>query len=328
MPRLNFLRGLAKSMAMLALLCLGLAFAQTEPSLKQIYETAQSGKLDQAQVMMQQVLIAHPNSGKAHFVQAELFVRQGQMTKATEALAAAERLAPGLPFAKAEAVQGLRAKLTAPQSPAAASHSAAVSQAPQSVNPAAPAAPFSWGLPLLLVGGVIVMGYMAFRRKPPATLNAAPSAAPLAQTPFARPVTASPVAQAAVATPFGGAAPMSGGLSGPQSFGGNPAMAPGYGQPATSGLGGKIAGGLATGLAVGAGMMAAQAIGKTLMGDHDTGNHNTAPNTASNALDNSAGNHFEPIANNHDMGGQNFGVNDTGSWDDGNAATDDGDWDS
>jgi hypothetical protein len=61
-------------------------------------------------------------------------------------------------------------------------------------------------------------------------------------------------------------------LSGPQTFGTDVSAAPGSGQapygPAPgSGLGGKVMGGLATGLAVGAGVVAAQAIGKSLMGD-------------------------------------------------------------
>ena len=54
------------------LLNAGLVMAQQEPTMSQIYSTAQAGKLDQAQVMLQQVLVAHPKSAKAHFVQAEL----------------------------------------------------------------------------------------------------------------------------------------------------------------------------------------------------------------------------------------------------------------
>jgi len=82
-------------------------------------------------------------------------------------------------------------------------------------------------------------------------------------------------------------------------------------------------GGLATGLAVGAGVMAAQAIGKSLMG-------NDAP---AHQPDGAANNSYEPFAGNNDLGGQNFGVNDSGSWDDGGAlASSDGggggDWDS
>ena len=65
-------------------------------------------------------------------------------------------------------------------------------------------------------------------------------------------------------------------------------------------------GGLATGLAVGAGVMAAQAIGKNLMGN----NEDTArlPATAENGR--------EPLAGNSDLGGQNFGASGAGSWND------------
>jgi hypothetical protein len=92
-----------------------------------------------------------------------------------------------------------------------------------------------------------------------------------------------------------------------------------YGQPAGSGLGGKIMGGVATGLALGAGMMAAQAIGRTLTGNHDQG---TKP------ADTPAGSDFQSANNNPDMGGENFGVNDTASWDDaGGDAAGGGDWD-
>jgi hypothetical protein len=94
----------------------------------------------------------------------------------------------------------------------------------------------------------------------------------------------------------------------------------GYGQPAGSGIGGRIMGGVATGLAVGAGVMAAEAIGRNLMGNR---------NAADRPVDNGGANNYEPIGtSNADMGGQNFGVSDT-SWDD--AGSSDmgggGDWD-
>jgi hypothetical protein len=79
-------------------------------------------------------------------------------------------------------------------------------------------------------------------------------------------------------------------------------------------------GGVATGLAVGAGVVAAEAIGRNLMGNHDTG---------SRPVDNSGANSYEPNGNsNPDMGGQNFGVSDT-SWDDAGSADvgGGGDWD-
>jgi hypothetical protein len=284
-----------------SLLNVGFAMAQAEPSMKEIYATAQAGKLDQAQVMIQQVLISHPKSAKALFVQSELFARQGNLVRAREALASAEKQAPGLPFAKAEAVQALRAQLGAKSSTpvqhivAPVQYAAPVTQAPSSS---------SWGLPLLLAGGVIVAGYFIFRRRTP--------------EPFAQqPVYAN-----------------QNGMNGPQSFGmagaagamqapyGQPGYAqPGYGQPAAgSGLGSRIMGGVATGLAVGAGVMAAEAIGRNLMGNHTQ--------TAS-PVSNLSNNDYQPIATNTDMGGQDFGINDTSSWDDGgdSDSSGSGDWD-
>ena len=65
--------------------------------------------------------------------------------------------------------------------------------------------------------------------------------------------------------------------------------------------------------------MAAEAIGRNLMGNH---------NQSAAQLDNRSNNDSQPIASN-DMGGQNFGVNDASSWDDGGSADagGGGDWD-
>ena len=308
-----FTQRFGKWLAIAAMLGFGLAFAQSEPTLNQVYEAAQSGKMDQAQTMIQQVLVAHPNSAKAHFVQAELFARQGLNGRASDMLATAEKLSPGLPFAKAEAVQSLRAKIAArPIPPVQQSSSSGNSSASHASSPASPALPtstFSWGMPLLLAGGVMLVGFFMFRRKNPAVEFNAPS-------PYAN------QANQANQTPTGSLA--ANGLSGPQSFGagGAPAAAPVYAQPPASGIGRNIAGGLATGLAVGAGMMAAQAIGKSLMGNNE-GNHD-----GSSRLANNNSNNYEPIADNS-MGGQNFGVADSGSWDDsGSSDVGGGDWDS
>lgn len=278
-------RSIKRCLAVVALLGCGLAMAQAEPTLNQVYEAAHAGKLDQAQVMMQQVLVAHPNSAKAHFVQAELSAQQGQASRAREELALAEKLAPGLPFAKPAAVQSLRSQLAAPvqRGPQQAMVPAVV-QRPAS-------APFPWGMVLLLGGAAVALVVFLSRRR----ALSQPAMAPVA---------------------YGAG----NGLSGPQTFGAGtgavPAYGqPGYGQPTGSGLGGQVMGGLATGLAVGAGVMAAQAIGKSLMG------HDTQPQQAP-----LAGNNYEPLAGgNGDMGGQDFGVADSGSWDDAGGGS--GDWD-
>lgn len=273
----------------------GFAVAQAEPSMNQIYATAQSGKLDEAQLMVQQVLISHPKSAKAFFVQAELYARQGKLDKARESLATAEKYAPGLPFVKLEAIQALRSQLAAKPVAHAVTAPAVSYAAPQVPGNSST----SWALPLLLAGGVIVGGYFFFRRRQP---DAFPR----------QPVYADP-----------------NGLSGPQSFGaGGGAVTPTYPQPgypqaypqsAGTGLGGRIMGGVATGLAVGAGVMAAEAIGRNLMGGHNS----TAPQA--DPLGKSS---FEPIPQNTDMGGSNFGISDT-SWDDagGDDAGGGGDWD-
>ncbi len=289
MLKRSILQSAGKWLAVAALLGFGLAMAQSEPTLTQVYAAADAGRMEQAQTMIQQVLVAHPNSAKAHFVQAELAARQGQMGRAREALAMAEKLSPDGSFAKPASVQALRAQL------AARSNAPAMAQ---SVRQAPPASPFPWGLALAIGGGLIALAIVMLRKKPEAQL--------MPQQPYPNPVQGN-----------------GNGLMGPQGFGmGGGAMAPGYGQPQGSGLGGRVMGGLATGLAVGAGVLAAEAIGKSLMGGHEG---------SARPLDNSNG-YDQPFAGNNDMGGQNFGVNDTGSWDDAGSVASSGDdgggWDS
>ena len=156
----SLMQRLARWLAVAVLLGGGLgAMAQAEPTLKQIYDAAQAGRLEQAQTMIQQVLVLHPKSAKAHFVQAELAARQGQIARAREALAEAEKLAPGLPFAKPEAVQSLRAVLAA--KPAATAPHSAVAQPPQAAPFAvstapAPASSSQMGLGLALQSNIAV----------------------------------------------------------------------------------------------------------------------------------------------------------------------------
>ena len=289
-------RSIKRCLAVVALLGCGLAMAQSEPTLNQVYEAAHAGRLDQAQTMMQQVLVAHPNSAKAHFVQAELSAQQGQAARAREELALAEKLAPGLPFAKPAAVQGLRSQLAAGAGGASSSRAvAAPLSAQQALEPRPASSSFPWGMVLILGGAAVALVLFLTRKR----------------------VQLQPVVP--------GAYGAGNGLSGPQTFGAGPAAVPaygqpaygqpGYGQPAGSGLGGQVMGGLATGLAVGAGVMAAQAIGKSLMG------HDAQPPQAP-AITNS----YEPLAGNGDMGGQDFGVADSGSWDDAGGGGG-GDWD-
>ena len=299
----------AKWLLVATLMGAGLVMAQAEPTLNEVYATAHAGKLDQAQVMIQQVLVGHPKSAKAHFVRAELYARQGDLDHARESLATADKLSPGLSFTKPEAVQALRTQLAGRNAPRPAnvsvpSNATAAADAGQTrpVQSSSPQpASSSWGLPLLLAGCAILAGYFIFRRRVPA-----------------------PAPQAA------GYGLQQGGLNGPQAFGMGggggtvPAGYPpagGYPQPASSGLGGRIMGGVATGLAVGAGVMAAEAIGRNLMGHNNNADAGQLNNGAHN-------NDYQPVGNNNpDMGGDDFGVNDGGSWDSGGGSDGGGDWD-
>ncbi len=292
------------SRALILASCLGaaLTMAQAEPSINDVYAAARAGNLEQAQTMVQQVLVAHPESAKAFYVRSELFARQGDLRHAREAFATAQKLAPGLPFAKPEAVQALRAQLTGTSNPVAPA-AAMQPVASQSNGPSSA----SWGLPLMLTAGVMVGGYLLFRRRPPQ---------PMAM-------------QGAYASTNGpGATDGAGigaGVGTMQPNYSQPTYAqPGYGQAGyapspSSGLGGRIMGGVATGLAVGAGVVAAEAIGRNLMGRQ----------TSSAAFDNNVSDRIEPVLDrNADMGGQDFGLTDiNGGWDSSSLDVGSGDWD-
>jgi uncharacterized protein len=87
------------------------AFAEEDATMHQVYLAAEAGKFDEAQSMMDKVLSDHPNSAKAHFVEAELLARQGLFSNAGVELNTAESLQPGLPFAKPQVLQNLRSRI-------------------------------------------------------------------------------------------------------------------------------------------------------------------------------------------------------------------------
>jgi hypothetical protein len=133
------------------------SFAQAaDPTMDQIYEVARAGHLDEAQQMITQVLAHHPTSAKAHFVQAELYAREGKNSLARAELGSAERLNPGLTEFKPRSVEELKSQLgLAPRS------------APQIVSIPARSGPhIPWAG---IFFGLIVVGLlmMLFRRRTP-----------------------------------------------------------------------------------------------------------------------------------------------------------------
>lgn len=277
--------------------------AAAEPSLHQVYQTAEAGKLNEAQSMMQEVLKAHPNSGKAHFVEAELLAKQGQLGKAEAELATAERLAPGLPFAQPQAVQGLKKQLGKGQAALPAEIQPA-RPLPAGGREAANAVPWS---PLLIGGALIafifwVVGFMKQRNAVPANGNYIPRD----NNGFGN---GNPAPYGMPPQPYNtGGFGMNNGMAGApgQAQGMPQAQAPGQG------IGSRIMGGLATGAAVGAGVVAGEALMHHFMdGDKEKIAANGMLDLGPSDTDT------------NDLGGNDFGITDGGSWDDGSESNND-----
>lgn len=266
--RMNFMGGVFAA-AGLALLQQA-AFA-ADVAVHDVYEAADAGHLREAQAMMQQVLRDHPNSAKAHFVEAELLSKQGQLAAARTELATAERLEPGLSFAKPAAVETLKARLSG--------------QSNRGAEPNARTTTLPWGLLMLgvILIAVVVMFVRSLRQRV-ALQNA---------------------------LPYNPSAPGYGGYG--------PNYGPGYGSPnygpmSGGGMGSGILGGLATGAAVGAGMVAGEALAHRLMDGSNSDRVVPAPDDQ------------VPQNWNDDLGGNDFGMTDSSSWDDGGAGLGGDDW--
>ena len=137
-------------------------FALAEATLPQVSQAIQSGQLAKADAMMKEVLQNHPNSAKAHYIAAELYIKEGKLDAARNAFAQAENLAPGLPFAQAESVQKLQVQLANSSGNSVASSSSIFSN------------PIFWGLVAILVVGIFIV--MRRRKAEAVQVYNAPSA--------------------------------------------------------------------------------------------------------------------------------------------------------
>jgi hypothetical protein len=265
-------------------------FAEEDATMHQVYLAAQAGKFNEAQSMMDKVLSDHPNSAKAHFVEAELLAKQGLFSKANAELNIAEGLQPGLPFAKPEVLQNLKVRI-------ASSSNGAVQ--PNNVKQDMPSIAKDWLPMMLLVLGVgliiLLIWFMSRRNTGRAATNNYASNVPGSNMPT---------------TGTGGVGSLTG-------------------QPASGGVGSGLMGSLVTGAAMGAAMGAGVVAGEALMHhfiDGDKNNvtpeppvHNPSPwDTSSNSN----------LSDNDDMGGSDFGIADASSWEDDQSGDGDGgdDW--
>jgi uncharacterized protein len=256
------LRSIPTVLILAAMALLAVTARAAEPTLSQVYQAAESGNLAEAQRMMNTVLLAHPESAKAHYVEAELLARQGRAASAQTELSTAERLDPGLPFAKPQAVAALRREI--------GSTSGTIRPVLESEGPL-PGGGIPW-LPLAGVAiiAVIVIAFLAMRRRNSTYI---PAGSPSGYIP------------GAPGQPYG---------AGPMGSGG--------------GMGSGLLGSLATGAAIGGGLVAGEALAHHLIDGRPTGE--VIPPMHGNDAD------IDPSANS-DLGGNDFGVADSGSWDDG-----------
>jgi hypothetical protein len=244
------------------LLSNGVAFADESPTLDQVYQAARAGHLEDAERMMDKVLKEHPNSAKAHFVEAELLAKQGQMARAEDELRNAERLKPDLSFANPQAVQDLRNRI-------ASVHR--INQSSASSYQAAPSNSFPWGLLLLGVAAiaVIVLIMRAMNKRNAATFPSNYQPGMQGGSPAPQPYAGG----MAPSGPYGGG--MGGGMMG-------------------GGMGSGIMGGLATGAAVGVGMVAGEALAHHFMdgGRSDVGNAAPVADSWGSSSNNMGGSDF------------------------------------
>ncbi|MFI3196936.1 MAG: tetratricopeptide repeat protein [Methylococcaceae bacterium] len=210
------------ALLLLALCFTAPAFAEEDATMHQVYLAAEAGKFNEAQAMMDKVLHDHPNSAKAHFVEAELLAKQGRLNEAGAELNTAERLQPGLPFVKPEVLQNLKGRI-ASVSTGAVQPANVAQKSPQSMIK-------DWTPSILLILGiglvVLLIGFMSRRNSKIMAANS-----------------------------YAGHAP---GQNMPQvgSSGASSVMS----QPAAGGMGSGIMGSLATGAAMGAGVVAGEAL--------------------------------------------------------------------
>jgi hypothetical protein len=270
-----------------ALACAGPVLAAT-PTVDQVYEAARAGHLDQAQQLMDEVLRDHPNSAKAHYIEAEISARAGNFSRGRSELARAQQLDPSGSFAKPEALASLQRELARGST---SSRPPYVRQSDRSYPPGTYDRPadhrssFPWGIALLLIAGVVI-AWALFSRRNPRNYGGYP------QYP-------------------GSVPPPPGGYGGPGPAGYGPG---GYGAPMGGGMGSGIVGGLATGLAVGAGVAAGEELVRHWIDGNGVRHEGPPP-----------ADYLPPPDDNANMGGNDFGVSDSSSWDDGGGSSFGGD---
>ncbi len=219
------------------LLAVSLPALADAPTVHEVYAVANAGHFAQAEQMMQTVLQQHPDSAKAHYIDAEILSRDGKLNLARSELARAEQLDPALSFAKPAAVHALEASLAA-------------SDATSSGVSTSHRTGFPWGLMLMGIAGIFLV-FAVIRLFSARNTNVIQGNPYQPNGMMNNPYGTGPT------SPMGGGA-MGGGMGGGMMGGG---------------AGSGIMSGLVTGAAVGAGMVAGEELAHHFL----DGDHNAVP---------------------------------------------------
>lgn len=284
------------SLMLIAGLSIGTAALAAELSLHEVYQAANSGRIDEAQRMMTDVLQAHPNSAKAHYVEAELLSKQGFNERAQAELTQAEKLSPGLPFAEAQAVSTLKQRLQQPTITRPDSVKAApIAQADSTI-------PWGW-----VFTGIGLIAFIIWASRFMSACNArGTNTNSNSPVPFNEPSTPYQPAY-----PSGQDNRYAYSPQGYQFGGTNPTPA--------QGIGSRVINGIATGAAVGAGVVAGEALMHHFLDGNREKNSDIHQNLGA----------FEDIPSlpgtpSNDFWGTDFGISDNTGWDD--VSNDGSDW--
>ncbi|MGJ7499012.1 tetratricopeptide repeat protein [Variovorax sp. ZT5P49] len=287
--------------------------AAKEPTIQQIYEAANSGRMAEADAMIAKVLKNHPNSAKAHYVHAELLAMNGKLDDARDELSQAKELSPGLKFAKAESVAKLERKLEKPVEikaeppPPVPSPVTAPAPSPEkTADTASSSGPIPW-TPIGIVA-LFILAYLVFQRRRRATTFDVPAAAAGAPR-VSRPTSDSSMGY------------------------GSADQGRDYSAPApTTSLGPGIGGALAAGAVAGVGAVVAGEVLRHLLNDRSDDNRGSTINIFNNHRDShgnaSMGRSLWPSSDpepgqqpDRSFVDNDFGIKDTSSWDDSSSSS-------
>jgi hypothetical protein len=278
---------LRSALLAVSLLAVAPVFA-AEPTIDQVYQAASSGHFDDAQTMMDKVLQAHPNSAKAHYVEADLLAKQDRLSEARTELNTALRLDPSEKFAKPQSLAELKSVIAEP-------HRVINTSRPVYTQPVYTHAPMERGdsgggaMTVIVIIFLVLLFFGIVRML---------------------------TRRSTVVNTYGGGVPGYG-----PGYGGGPGYGPGGVVVNQGGMGSDILGGLATGAAVGAGIVAGEELMHHLTDRDDRRvEYDDTPRQSSWSDDSGTS------SQNYDMGGNDFGVSDSSSWDSGGGGGGSDDW--